>query len=166
LGHYKVCGSQIPTKPGAIVYEHQQMAHDPELPLYRFDEADAELSLLPMAARRALDCAGVHLSLKGWQRLSLDARRALIALGGAEVVDSQAVAQRLAASSADSRPTPPLVEAAADSGPSAELRAAGHSFSRQQWLELSALDRYVLEQLARRGKLERLAVAFAEICGR
>jgi hypothetical protein len=138
------------------------------LPLYRFDAADPELSLLPMAARRALDCAGLHLSLKGWQQLSLAERQTLVRLGGAEVVDHTQVAQCLAARSADTRPTPPLSEAEGSELPSAELLGAlpaGSALTASRWRSLRALDRYVLAQLARRGKRERLAEAFAEICG-
>lgn len=139
-----------------------------KLPIYRFDAADAQLSLLPMAARRALDCAGLHLSLKGWQALTLAERHALLQCGAADTVDCARVAELLAARRADLRPTPPLSEADASAGPSAELLQAlppGHALSSERWRELSALDRYVLVQLARRGKLERLAEAYAEICG-
>lgn len=139
-----------------------------KLPVYRFDAADAQLSLLPMAARRALDCAGLHLSLKAWQALSLADRQALVRWGGAELVDCARVAELLVARSAEVRPVPPLSEASSAEGPSAELLCAlpqGHGLCPERWRELSALDRYVLVQLSRRGKIERLAEAFAEICG-
>lgn len=139
-----------------------------ELPIYRFDEADAQLSLLPMAARRALDCAGLHLSLRGWQQLTLAERQALVRLGAAEVVDIEQVARHLAERSADVRPVAPLSEANRRAGPDAALLEAlpdGHSLSPARWGQLSALDRYVLAQLACRGKRERLAIAYQEICG-
>ena len=144
------------------------MSHDTPLPLYRFDQADAQLSLLPMAARRALDCAGLHLSLRGWQALTVEQRQVLVRLGGAEQVDRTQVAKLLERCAAEVRPTPPLTEADASGGPSAELRRAlphGHDLDHERWRALSALDRYVLTQLAGRGKIERLAEAFAEICG-
>lgn len=137
------------------------------LPVYRFDQADAQLSLLPMAARRALDCAGLHLSLKGWQTLAIEQRQTLVRLGGSELVDRERVAELLVGRSADLRPTPPLSEADAAAGPSRELLQAlpaGSDLSNERWRALRALDRYVLVQLARRGKLERLAEAFKEIC--
>ena len=143
------------------------MQNQTDLPVYRFDQADAQLSLLPMAARRALDCAGLHLSLKGWQMLTLEQRRTLVRLGGTEFVDRARVAELLTERSADIRRTPPLSEAEALTSPSAELLQAlpaGRELSSERWRALSALDRYVLVQLARRGKLERLAEAFAEIC--
>jgi hypothetical protein len=143
------------------------MQQETPLPVYRFDQADAQLSLLPMAARRALDCAGLHLSLKGWQALSLDQRQALVRLGGTDLVDRARVAELLAECAADIRPTPPLTEADAAAGPSAELLQAlpeGSVLNNERWRALSALDRYVLGQLARRGKLDRLAEAYREIC--
>ena len=133
--------------------------------LYKFDEADAELSLLPMAARRALDCAGLHLSLKGWQELPLQERRALVRAGAADPVDVREVTQLLAAVSAHIRPTPQLTEAAALEEALLEALPAGHTLSPERWRQLTALDRYVLAQLARRGKHERLAIAYQEICG-
>jgi len=143
------------------------MQQETPLPVYRFDQADAQLSLLPMAARRALDCAGLHLSLKGWQALSLDQRQALVRLGGTDLVDRARVAELLAECAADIRPTQPLTEADAAAGPSAELLQAlpeGSVLNNERWRALSALDRYVLGQLARRGKLDRLAEAYREIC--
>ena len=143
------------------------MLNEANLPVYRFDDADAQLTLLPMAARRALDCAGLHLSLQGWQVLILADRQALVRLGAADVVDCARVAELLAPRSADVRPTPPLSEADAATGPSTELLQAlprGKELSVERWHALSALDRYVLVQLARRGKLARLAEAYAEIC--
>lgn len=120
-----------------------------------------------MAARRALDCAGLHLSLKDWQKLVLPERRALLQLGAAEVVDAAQVARFLAERRVDVRPTPQLTEADAAVGPSPELvqaLPAAQGLSHERWCQLSGLDRYVLLQLARRGRLERLAEAYAEIC--
>jgi hypothetical protein len=144
------------------------MLKDAKLPVYRVDAADPQLSLLPMAARRALDCAGQHLSLKGWQTLALRDRQALVWLGAEEVVDRTRVAELLATCNADVRPTPPLAEPDPATGPSAELLDAlppTHDLSPERWRALSALDRYVFCQLARRAKIERLAEAYAEICG-
>lgn len=135
------------------------------MPLYKFDEADAELSLLPMAARRALDCAGLHLSLKGWQELPLTQRQALVRAGAPDGVDVQKVVLLLAAARAHIRPVPPLTEAEALDATVLEALPVGHNLDLARWQQLSALDRYVLAQLARRGKHERLAVAYREICG-
>jgi hypothetical protein len=133
--------------------------------LYTFDAADAALTLLPMAARRALDVAGKHLSLHDWQTLDLAARRALVALGAAPVVDALAVDRcvvdsGIAMREQAVRPDPP------DDAPPLDVRHAlgpARELDALAWSRLRALDRYVLAQLAGRGKLERLATAHDEI---
>lgn len=134
--------------------------------IYRFDEADAELSLLPMAARRALDASGVHLSLRGWQRLPLAQRQALVTCGAEERVDSARVQACLAAVTDALRAEPPR-EVPAGPLPAvvAELLLPEHPLDDATWQKLCALDRYVLWQLASRGKRERVHVAYAEIVG-
>ena len=133
--------------------------------IYAFDAADAELSLMPMAVRRALDVGGVHLSLSGWQALSVAERRRFVQLGAAEQVDVPAVHACLQGLQAHTRASEALVEPAAALGPSEALRGvvASGSHLAERWSLLSALDRYVLSSLARRGKLERLDQALSEI---
>ena len=128
--------------------------------LYEFDEADAELSLLPMASRRALDAAGIKLSLQSYQTLALAERRELLRLGGAARVDVSAVAALLAAANAPSATVyrEPLEL------PEALVRELG--LDAATWQRLSPLDRYVLDKLQQRGRSERLQRAFAEISGR
>lgn len=142
----------------------------PTASLYAFDQADAALSLLPMAARRALDLAGVHLSLAGWQLAPLALRRALVELGAREQVPVAEVSAALAELSraGHTRPVPAIVEPApAEPPPSSVLEALGPGspLTHAAWSGARALDRYVLRQLASRGKLERLAEAYAEIFG-
>ena len=55
--------------------------------LYSFDGVDATLELLPLAARRALDLAGLKLSLEAWRVLPLTSRRAIVQLGSGPAVD-------------------------------------------------------------------------------
>jgi hypothetical protein len=140
----------------------------PDNGIYAFDELDDQLTLLPMAARRALDLAGVHLSLAAWQRMSLAARRQLIALGAVEIVTAQSVRDGLRAAGVPTRDEAPRPDPAADHlppelnpalGPARQLTAA-------EWARLRPLDRYVFDQLARRGKRERLAIAYDEIAPR
>jgi len=133
--------------------------------LYVFDEADDALSLLPMAARRALDLAGVHLSLAAWGTLARADRVALIALGAAEQVDATAVARVLEQSRAETtadavRPDPDAAQLPSDV---MALLDAARPLDDAKWRALRALDRYVLVKLASRGKRERLEVAYDEI---
>jgi hypothetical protein len=125
--------------------------------LYEFDEADAELSLLPMASRRALDAAGIKLSLATYQTLALGERRELLRLGAGAQVDVSAVRALLAHASSTSVPVygEPLEL------PDALARELG--LDAAGWQRLTPLDRYVLDKLQRRGRSERLQRAFAEM---
>jgi hypothetical protein len=133
--------------------------------IYAFDAVDAELRLLPMAARRALDVAGLHLSLDAWQLLPLGVRQALVALGAGTTVDATAVTVQLTHAGAASVEQPPLLDPPAAAPPPEVTQALqpARPLDAACWTQLRALDRYVLAQLARRGKLERLAAAYDEI---
>jgi cyclic pyranopterin phosphate synthase len=58
---------------------------------FAFEEPNPGLELLPLAARRALDVAGIALSLEAWRAFSVAERRALIAAGVADAVSVAAV---------------------------------------------------------------------------
>jgi hypothetical protein len=134
--------------------------------LYAFDAADAALTLLPMAARRALDVAGVHVSLRGWQRLPLPQRQRLVALGALESVPVEDVLECVHDSFDEQRRQAPLREPAASEPPPEQLLqllGPARPLTEQAYRELRALDRYVLLQLAGRGKHERLLAAYDEI---
>ena len=134
--------------------------------LYAFDAADAELTLLPMAARRALDLAGVHLSLRGWQRLALTLRKRLVALGALEHVPVTDVFECIREVSDEQRLEPALLEPSATEAPPIallDLLGSARPLEQGAWSGLRALDRYVLRQLAGRGKQERLHTAYDEI---
>lgn len=135
--------------------------------LFQFDEADEPLSLLPMAARRALDAAGYKLSLAGWEELELEARRELVELGSAREVDVRRVAELLALR----KPTPlvrePLPDPGADRVPE-DVRAAygtERPIPDATWAALHPLERYALHKVASRGRPERLDLAYREIIG-
>ncbi|HKP58245.1 MAG TPA: nitrate reductase associated protein [Polyangiales bacterium] len=128
--------------------------------LYDFDEADSELTLLPMASRRALDAAGIKLSLQCYQTLALAERRELLRLGGAVQVDAGDVAALLAFAAT----VPTAVYREPLELPEALARELG--LDAATWQRLSPLDRYVLDKLQQRGRSERLQRAFAEISAR
>jgi molybdenum cofactor biosynthesis protein MoaC len=135
--------------------------------LYGFDGVDERLDLVPLAARRALDRAGLKLSLDGWRSLSLEARRAIVQAGSGSVVDITPVT----ASAQRAQPPPqriePIHDPPADAPPS-ELRAAGTeslAAAAQTWATLSPLDRYALAKVAAQGRPELLQAACDEIMG-
>lgn len=135
--------------------------------IYAFDEADSDLTLMPMASRRALDATGIKLSLASYQTLAVVDRRELARLGAAQQVDSQAVrdlaarATGPAAAASEVRVEPPDMPAALPAA-----LGAGRTLDEARWQRLSALDRYVLDKLHRANKTERLHAAYDEIVAR
>ena len=136
-----------------------------DMKLYRFDDVDGRLDLVPIAARRALDMAGLKLSLEAWRALPHAARAALTSLGQRAAVDTAVVAALLV----DVAPEPmePLQEPPADSAPSELVGALGieRPLPASLWATLAPLDRYALMKVSRRGPSERLAAAYREIVG-
>jgi cyclic pyranopterin phosphate synthase len=135
--------------------------------LYRFDEVDDRLELLPMAARRALDHAGVRLSREGWTSLPVEIRKQLVSLGGSHGVDVDVV--REAAQMAN--PAPADMAAHFDPPPHRMpddlARAHGPSLpvTDAVWSALAPLDRYALAKVASRGRPDRISAAYGEIVG-
>ncbi len=135
--------------------------------LYKFDEVDEGLKLVPMAARRALDAAGLKLSLKAWHTLALEQRRQLTGLGGEATVDADAVRVLLKAVT----PAPKTIDAPAEPSamnvpePVLEAFGAERPLPGATWSALSPLDRYVLTKVALRGRSDRLQSAYDEIVG-
>ena len=130
---------------------------DGPLPLFSFeiDEIGPELDLVPLAARRALDAAGLRLPLDGWRSLGLDDRRRISLAGAAEIVDAAAVAAIVA------RAAPPAERISVVSDPDprsppAELHAAvvpPRTIDNAAWSQLRALDRYALAHALRRSRV-------------
>jgi cyclic pyranopterin phosphate synthase len=113
--------------------------------IYRFEDIDDSLPLLPMAARRALDAAGIKVSLETWRGTALEAKRALVEHGSGTRIDVEAVKRDLASfgvasSSVEIAPEPP-----ADAVPPALVQAVTES----AWRSLAPLDRYALAKVAR-----------------
>lgn len=136
------------------------------VPLYRFD-VDENLELLPLAARRAADAAGVHLSREGWKSLPLEARRRLVELGSAETVNAEAVIEIVR----EARPEATVIAVVSDPEPSSVPTSVRSALGKERpvsdagWAALSALDRYALVKVAERGREERIHAAYDEIVG-
>ncbi len=135
--------------------------------LFAFDGVGAELDLLPLAARRALDLAGRKLSLEGFRSLGLAERQALVELGSGDSVDLVAVQSLVA----KGLPAPEPIDPVADPSPLAPSDAVVAAFGseltipRASWSALSPLERYALAKVAVGKQAERKAAAYAEIVG-
>lgn len=114
--------------------------------IYGFEQIGADLPLLPLAARRALDRAGLKLSLEGWVSLGVKERRTLAMLGAEEVVDVMAVA----AIALRAQPIPVRMDVKPEPDtrtPPSELSAALAPLGVLDsgvWSSLRGLDRYAL----------------------
>lgn len=134
---------------------------------YELDDADARFELLPLAARRALDCAGLKLSLVAWKALSVELRKQLVGWGSEARVDVQAVIGALRAAGATPDVIPPRPEPDARE-PSEAVRAAygtTRPIPGATWSALSPVDRYALAKVAEKARPERLESAYREIVG-
>jgi hypothetical protein len=111
---------------------------------------------MPMAARRALDRAGVKLSLRAWRALAASDREAIAQMGEEEIVNrARVLALTGDAPAIDVQADPP-----SDRVPD-DLRAAlgDRAPDDARWRSLGVLERYVLASYARRGRTEKLAAA-------
>jgi cyclic pyranopterin phosphate synthase len=135
--------------------------------LYRFDEIDEKLELLPLAARRALDHAGRRLSREGWKSLPLPLRTRIVALGARDVVDVDLVREAVGLAQPAAEAMAELGDPPPDRVPAAVREAFGAELpiGDAVWMQLTAFDRYSLEKVASRGRPERLRAAHAEIVG-
>jgi cyclic pyranopterin phosphate synthase len=113
--------------------------------VYRFEGIDESLELVPLAARRALDAAGTKLSLAAWRAMTLDLRRAIVALGALAVVDEGAVRAIVTASGAPYVGTP----SESDPSPEAVPELLVRTVTDSAWRALTPLDRYALLKVAR-----------------
>lgn len=143
------------------------MIYTPGVKLFRFDGVEESFDLLPLAARRALDLAGIKLSLEGFRSLPVSERQALATLGSADSVD----VARVAALAARSVPAPTSLSPLPDPSPQApddDVRAAFGSerpIPPGSWSALSPIERYALAKVARGKNRARLEQAYDEIIG-
>jgi molybdenum cofactor biosynthesis protein MoaC len=135
--------------------------------IYGFDEVDERLELLPMAARRALDHAGLRLSREGWGSLSFESRRRLIEAGAERAVDSDLVRQECSRATPAPEAVEPSVDPDGGSVPADISKTLGpdRPLPAATWSALTALDRFALAKAVARGRPERVAAVYDEIVG-
>jgi cyclic pyranopterin phosphate synthase len=135
--------------------------------LYRFDEVDERLELLPIAARRALDHAGCRVSREGWGSLPVALRKQIVVLGASRGVDVDLVLEAAALATPAPDEVEPNGDPDADRVPDGVRSAFGSELplSDAVWSSLSPLDRYALWKVASRGRIERIRAAYSEIVG-
>ena len=124
--------------------------------VYGFEGIAEDLPRPPMAALRALLSAGVLVSARGWQELSIEARQGLARAGVGDPLDQQLVANLL-----KQVPVSQLKLIGKKSDPSASsvppelLAALGpvRPLTVGEWQALRAVDRFVLDALVKNTRL-------------
>lgn len=136
--------------------------------LFEFDAIDAQLILVPLAARRLLDTLGAKLSLEGWRSLPIVDRRALLQLGSAASIDEGRARDVLARATPSPRAIDPIGEPTIDAVPSRITALLGEQrpLSVAVWSSLEPLERWVLDKVAQSKNPERLPRAYDEILGK
>ncbi|UQA55932.1 cyclic pyranopterin monophosphate synthase MoaC [Polyangium aurulentum] len=138
--------------------------------IYAFEEIGSDLDLVPIAARRALDHAGLRLSLEGWRSLPVEERRHIAVAGGTDTVDTSIVASAVRRARPQATQIPTGTDPSPRSPPDGLARlltASGRTIDAKQWAALRALDRFALAHAHRRSTARNepgiLGTAFDEI---
>jgi cyclic pyranopterin phosphate synthase len=120
--------------------------------VFDFEDTGEGLSLLPLAARRALDVAGFRLSLEGWQSLPPADRKELTLEGGRDAVDASLVEMLVKRSALPATRIRPVPDPDALLPPEqlSTFLGSRRAIDPGQWTRLRALDRYALIHVLRR----------------
>jgi cyclic pyranopterin phosphate synthase len=121
--------------------------------VYSFELVLPELDAPPIAARRALDRAGVRMPLEGWRSLAIEDRRRLTAAGAQDPVDVEAVVAVALQAIPPVTRVAPRADPDAAAPPEALARAVDPPIDATRWSGLRAVDRYALAHV------HKLAVA-------
>ena len=135
--------------------------------VYGFEGIDETLDLVPLAARRALDAGGVHLSLEEWRSLPCHAREQIVSFGADDAIDAPQVVEFVLQVIDDPRRTEAYAGPDPAQPPAAlvELLGPSRPLEPALWAALRPLDRYALVKVSRRGESSRVARAYDEIVG-
>jgi cyclic pyranopterin phosphate synthase len=129
--------------------------------IYAFEQIDEWLDAIPLAAKRALESAGCKLSVVAWRRMRSGARVAIAALGAERRIELARVRDLLIEEGAPFEPMSPTQDPAHRAPPPELVRAL--KIDPSTWRALKPLDRWVLARFARRGRVERLRLAYEEM---
>ena len=141
---------------------------DPQLKvaIFEFEDVSPELDTLPIAARRALDHAGLRLSLQGFRALSLEERRRLILAGVEEIIDVGRVSSVVRRAQPPAQAVDPVGDPDPLVPPSPIVGAEGATrwIDPSAWSRLRSLGRYALSHEHRRGIARSDAARYAVAC--
>ncbi len=131
--------------------------------VFAFEEIGVELDLIPLAAHRALDVAGRHLSLAAWRNLPIEKRRILLDQGRGEV-DQKAVQAVTDGAEPPAEPVAGDDEGRLEAPPAALREVEPTLQDIGRWLQLGKLERFALCHLSSK-RATTLTSALDEIVG-
>jgi cyclic pyranopterin phosphate synthase len=129
------------------------MAASPiESAVYAFEGLLPEIESPPIAARRALEHAGLRMTLEAWRSLSHDERARVTLAGVAERVDVDLVSGLARLASPPPQRVPTTLDPDASGPPEALARALepARTIDVRRWSRLRSIDRYALIHTYRR----------------
>src|SRR5688572_28756552 len=120
--------------------------------VFPFEEVGESLSLLPLAARRALDVAGYRLSLEAYQSLSFADRKELARAGAQEQIEPGAIERIVRKGQPPATRIKPVSDPDPLMPPEQLNLAPGprRGITPAQWTKLRAVERYALVHVLRR----------------
>ncbi|MDI1445865.1 cyclic pyranopterin monophosphate synthase MoaC [Polyangium sp. 6x1] len=119
---------------------------------FEAEEIGPALELVPLAARRALDHAGLRLPLEGWRSLSFEDRRRITRAGAEAVVDTATVHEIVQQAHPPALPMPLAADPSPEHLPEglADALPKGRTIDARTWAALSGLVRFALVHCVRR----------------
>lgn len=135
--------------------------------IYAFEQVDAALGILPMAARRALDQLGIKLTLEEFRSLTLEDRKELTRAGGLDRIDLEPLRAWLLERKPSAQRIEVIPDPPADHVPT-EISSRldpSRAIPVGTWPLLTPLDRYSILKAARSKDPSRLNLALGEILG-
>jgi cyclic pyranopterin phosphate synthase len=139
--------------------------------VYEFEGLLPDLDAPPIAARRALDHAGLRLSLEAWRSLAAVDRATLALAGAADTVDLDVVASLARHATPPPGKVAPVDDPEGASPPEGLAKALepNRLLDERRWHSLRALDRYALVHTYRRavarGTMSVLGETFDAVLG-
>lgn len=133
--------------------------------VYSFEGLLPDLDSPPIAARRALDHAGLRLTIEGWRSLTIEDRQKVTLAGVPDRVDVEALGFLLRRATPAVQRIGPAGDPDPSAPPEALLKALepARSIDPHRWARLRALDRYALSHSYRRAVARSSFAALAEV---
>ncbi len=118
-----------------------------------------------MAARRALELAGLRLSLRGWMSLARQERERLVLAGAADAIDVSTVATIARAARPLPEPREPVSEPSRTDPPASVIHGLGaeRPMLASLWMKLRPLERFALAMAASGEDPEASALAVSDV---